>query len=96
MADSSQTLQVQVKQTTPPHKKWRELKIGLKKDANNDAQIQDTYDEYLRGNGFLNISRVLQSARTKAISLLTTNITTRKKIGVSREIKRLVEHLTVY
>lgn len=56
-----------------------------KKDANYYAQHYDKYDDYARVNEFLSIPETLEAVNTKATSLLTTDVKTRKLIGVSRE-----------
>lgn len=43
------------------------------------------YEKYIKGNEFVTIPEALYAINTRTISLLTTDIKSRKLIGVSRE-----------
>lgn len=47
--------------------------------------MQEKYAEYTRGNEFITIPEALNAVHTRTISLLTTNVKSRKLIGVIRE-----------
>lgn len=62
---------------------WKEKRP--KKDAVYYANLRTKYEEFIKGNEFLTIPEVLNAVNTQTISLLTTNMNSRKLIGVSRE-----------
>lgn len=69
MVESPQTPPVQVEQTPPPKKTaWAEDRP--KQDASYYTQLQDKYEEYVRGNEFIPIQEDLE----ETISLLTTDV----------------------
>lgn len=54
-------------------------------NTNYYAQLQSKYNEYLRSDEFLTITEALDAVNSKTISLLTTDVRTRRLIFVSRE-----------
>lgn len=48
--------------------------------------VKEKYKEFIDGIGLLSIPSILKTVVTRAISLLTSDVKSRKLIGVSREI----------
>lgn len=56
-----------------------------KKDAGFYTQLQAKYESFTKGNEYLTIPEALDVVATRTISLMTTDVKTRKLTGVSRE-----------
>lgn len=56
-----------------------------KKDAQHFAGMQEHFCDYISNNELLTILSALEVVATKTIYLLSTDVKTRKLVGVSRE-----------
>lgn len=56
------------------------------KDAAYYAGLKTKYEEYVMGTDFITIPEALNAVMTRKISLLTSEVKSRKLIGVSREM----------
>lgn len=58
--------------------------------------MKDEYRDYIKGNELLTIVEVLNAVTTRTISLLTSDVKTRKLIGVSREaVEEALKYLQI-
>lgn len=69
---------------SPVKMTWYENRLKMNDTAYYVAQ-RGKFEESFKGNEFLTIPEALKAVNTRIISLLTSNIKTRKLIGVSRE-----------
>lgn len=80
MSKNSETPPMQTENLAPAKKQaWSES--GPKKDSSFYEQQRQKYEKYLQGNEFLTIPEALEAVNTKVISMLSTDIKSRRHRG---------------
>lgn len=94
MAESPHPIFTETETPSPSPSAWN--KNRQNKDAAYYDRMKDEYRDYIMGKQLLMIAEGLNAVTTRTISLLTSDVKTRKLIGVSREnIEEALKYLQI-